>query len=87
MEVKLSSRFKKSFRKLHPRIQEKAIEKMRIFEESKSFDSHLNAHKLHGKQKAEWAYSVDRSYRISFIFLNGSKVLYLNIGTHDELYK
>jgi addiction module RelE/StbE family toxin len=87
MKVKLSSRFKKSFRKLHPRIQEKAVGKMRIFEESKSFDSRLEIHKLHGKQKDEWAYSIDRSYRISFIFLNENNVLYLNVGTHDELYK
>lgn len=85
MEVKLSSRFKKSFAKLYPRIQKKAIEKIVLFRKNQ-FDSRLNTHKLHGERKGEWAYSVDYSYRIVFIFLENDTVLYLDIGTHDELY-
>lgn len=86
MQVDVSSRFKKSFRKLHSFIQEKAILRMKIFEESNGRDPRLDVHKLHGKKKEEWAYSVDRSYRIIFIFLENNRVLYTNIGTHNELY-
>lgn len=86
MQVDVSSRFQKSFQKLHPVIQEKAILRMKIFKESNGRDQRLGVHKLHGKKKEEWAYSVDHSYRITFIFLEGNRVLYTNIGTHDELY-
>lgn len=86
MQVDVSSRFQKSFRKLHSFIQEKAILRMKIFEESNGRDSRLDVHKFHGKKKEEWVYSVDRSYRITFVLLEDNRVLYTNIGTHDELY-
>ncbi len=86
MQINVSSRFQKFFRKLHPVIQEKAILRMKIFKESNGRDPRLNIHKLHGKKKEEWAYSVDHSYRIVFMFLASDRVLYTNIGTHDELY-
>ncbi len=85
MEIKLSPRFKKSFTKLHPRVQRKAIEKIVVFRKNQ-FDPRLNTYKLHGERKGEWAYSVDYSYRIVFVFLGNDTVLYLDIGTHDELY-
>ena len=59
---------------------------MKIFKESSGRDPRLDVHNLHGKKKEEWAYSVDRSYRIVFIFLEGNQVLYTDIGTQDELY-
>ncbi|MBI1755369.1 type II toxin-antitoxin system mRNA interferase toxin, RelE/StbE family [Candidatus Azambacteria bacterium] len=85
MEIKLSPRFKKSFAKLHPRIQRKAVEKMAVFRKNQ-FDPRLNTHKLRGERKDEWAYSVDYSYRIVFVFLKDDVMLCLDIGTHDELY-
>jgi len=86
MEVELSSRFKKSFCKLQPRLQKKAVLRMKIFKESRGRDNRLNIHKLHGDKHNEWAYSVDYSYRISFVFIESDKVLYLDIGTHNEVY-
>ncbi len=85
MVISLSSRFKKSFRKLHTHIQKKAIEKIAIFRKN-PFDSRLDTHKLHGEKKEEWAFSVDYSYRISFIFLEDGKIIFTDIGTHDQLY-
>ena len=82
MEIVLSSRFKKSFRKLHPRIQKKAIEKSAIFK-NEPFNLRLDTHKLHGEKKEEWAFSVDYSYRISFVFLKDGNVIFTDIGTHD----
>ena len=82
MEIELSSRFKKSFRKLHPRTQKKAIEKTAVFR-VEPFNPRLDTHKLHGEKKEEWAFSVDYTYRISFIFLEDGKILFTDIGTHD----
>jgi len=85
MEIVLSSRFKKSFRRLHPRIQKKAIEKTTIFKYN-PFDPSLDTHKLHGEKKEELGFSINDSYRISFIFVESDKVIFINIGTHD-IYK
>ena len=86
MNIELSTRFKRSFRKLHPRIQDKAVAKMKIFKESGDRERRLRVHKLHGEKHSEWAYSVDQSYRISFIFLDPQTILYTDIGTHDTVY-
>ncbi|MEK9173585.1 MAG: type II toxin-antitoxin system mRNA interferase toxin, RelE/StbE family [Patescibacteria group bacterium] len=85
MESKLSNNFRKSFRKLHSRIQEKAAEKISIFEQN-PFDPRLDTHELHGKDRDIWSFSITGSYRIKFIFLDSNNVLFIEIGTHD-IYK
>jgi mRNA-degrading endonuclease YafQ of YafQ-DinJ toxin-antitoxin module len=83
--IKISSRYKKSFRVLDSKIQEKAIEKINIFREN-PFDARLKTHKLHGKDRDCWAFWIDYRYRIKFIFLSEKEVLFLDIGTHN-IYK
>jgi len=83
--IKISSRYKKSFRALDSQIQEKAIEKINIFREN-PFDPRLKTHKLHGKDKDCWAFWIDYKFRIKFIFLSENEVLFLDIGPHN-IYK
>ncbi len=66
-------------------ILEKAEEREKLFR-ANLFDPRLETHKLHGKDKNHWAYSINRKYRIKFLFLGDGDVLYLTIGTHDEVY-
>ena len=83
--VEYSRKFLKSLSRLPRGIVEKAQEKEFIFKEN-PFDPRLNTHKLHGKEKGLWAFSITHGYRIKFLPLNGNKVLFLEIGTH-EIYK
>jgi len=83
--VRASSKFKKSYKKLPKSIQNKAKEKEKIFRVN-SFDSRLDTHKLHGKYKEYWAFTVVGQYRIMFVFINSDRVDFINIGTH-EIYK
>lgn len=46
----------------------------------------LETHKLHGKYKEFWAFTVIGSYRVMFGFLTVNEVTFINIGTH-EIYK
>ena len=85
MEIYTTPRFDRSYKKLPVDIKNKAKAREVIFKYN-PFDARLSTHKLHGKRKDEWAYSVDYSYRIVFIFLEDNKILYLDIGTHKELY-
>jgi len=66
-------------------VLNKAEEKEKIFRQN-FFDSRLRTHKLSGKDKNCWAFWINNSYRIKFIFLSKKEVLFLDIGTHD-IYK
>lgn len=63
-------------------MQDKAKEKEKIFKIN-SFDSRLDTHKLHGKYKEYWAFTVVGQYRIIFAFISSDRVDFINIGTHE----
>ncbi len=51
------------------------------------FDSRLKTHKLSGRLKGLWAFSIAYDCRVVFKFLEeGKTVLLIDIGTHDEVY-
>ncbi len=83
--IELSNNYKKSFRKLHLKIQEEALKKIAFFQIN-PFHPILKTHKLSGKEKEHWGFWINYTYRIKFLFLNEEKVLFLGIGTHD-IYK
>lgn len=83
--IKTSRKFEKNYRKLPNPIKDLAEKKESIFRND-PFDPRLETHRLHGKDKEVWAFSVTQSYRIKFTFLDSSSVLFIEIGTHD-IYK
>ncbi|OHB20474.1 MAG: hypothetical protein A2939_01715 [Parcubacteria group bacterium RIFCSPLOWO2_01_FULL_48_18] len=76
--------FSKSFKTLPQIIKEKAIKQEAIFRQ-KVFDKRLNTHKLHGRLKDLWSFSIDNKYRIVFLVEKG-KIVFLEVGDHD-VYK
>jgi len=51
------------------------------------FHPQLETHKLHGKYKEYWAFTVIGQYRVMFKFMdNELDIGFINIGTH-EIYK
>jgi addiction module RelE/StbE family toxin len=87
MEIYVTSKFQKAYKKLPKEVKEKAKLKEKIFREN-PFDPRLKTHPLKGKYRGYWAFSIDYSYRIMFKFLNATKtkVAFINVGTH-EIYK
>lgn len=85
MIVRISSKFKKSYRKLPESVKSKAKEKEKIFRVN-PFATRLDTHTLHGKYKGYWSFTVVGQYRIMFAFIDSDKVDFINIGTH-EIYK
>ncbi|MDP3934852.1 MAG: type II toxin-antitoxin system mRNA interferase toxin, RelE/StbE family [Candidatus Giovannonibacteria bacterium] len=84
-KVEYASLFEKNFENLPEHIKKLAAKKDKLFQQN-AFHPSLETHKLGGKLKNDWAYSVNRDYRIHFYFVNDNTVVYLNIGTH-EIYK
>ncbi|OGG67787.1 hypothetical protein A3C95_02085 [Candidatus Kaiserbacteria bacterium RIFCSPHIGHO2_02_FULL_56_30] len=82
MDVEYSRRFLKSASNLPKSTIRQAEEKESLFRKE-PFHSSLRTHKLHGKDKDSWAFSINVRYRIKFIFLSKTRVLFLDIGLHD----
>lgn len=84
MKIFYHPRFKESYQTLTIILQRKAERREQIFR-ANPFDRRLDTHKLHGRLKSKWSFSIDDKYRILFEF-NNSEVVFLDIGDH-ELYK
>ena len=60
-------------------------DRIQIFSEN-PFDATLKTHKLGGKLKELWAFSLNRDLRIVFRFVKPNTAVLENIGTHDDVY-
>ena len=82
MEIKYTSHFVKHFRKLPTNIKKKACQKEQLFKYNPYLAS-LNTHKLSGKLKRYYAFSIDYQYRIIFAFEQDGSVTFIEIGSHS----
>ena len=80
-----TSQFKKSLKRMPEFVHKAFLEKEGEFL-SDPFHPVLETHKLHGKYKDYWAFTVIGQYRVMFLFLSNNDVGLINIGTHD-IYK
>ena len=78
MEINVTPRFIKSYKKLHKEIQEKAKVKEAVFRKN-PFDKRLKTHKLSGKEKESWTFWVDYSYRLGSFLNLTYKALFLGV--------
>ncbi|MCX6809807.1 MAG: type II toxin-antitoxin system mRNA interferase toxin, RelE/StbE family [Candidatus Berkelbacteria bacterium] len=79
--IKVTPRFEKSFSKLPVEIQKATIIKKKAFVRD-PFAPDLKTHKLSGKLKGLWSFSVSYSYRILLEFDRDDRVLFHDIGDH-----
>ena len=82
MHVDYSNKFLKAAARLSAELIALADEKEALFKKDR-FHPSLETHKLHGKDKETWAFSINRKYRIKFIFISNNHVLFVDVGTHD----
>ena len=85
MIIRLTSKFRKAYKKMPKMVKVKAGDREKIFR-TNPFDARLDTHKLHGKYKEYWAFTVLGQYRIMLAFSGKEFVDFINIGTHD-IYK
>ncbi len=88
MEVSFSSSFRRVFKK---RIKGNVDLEARFWEKLEQFTTHpydpsLKTHKLSGKLKDLWGFSVDYDERVLFYFTDDGNAVFVDIGSHDEVY-
>ncbi|MFA4835724.1 MAG: type II toxin-antitoxin system mRNA interferase toxin, RelE/StbE family [Dehalococcoidia bacterium] len=82
------SSFKRAYKKMaraNPAMKSRIGEALQVFV-ADPFASSLQTHKLSGKMRGLWAFTVEYDCRIVFRFLKGGEVLLIDIGKHDEVY-
>lgn len=89
MEVSFSSSFKKAFKK---RIKGTNSEtefwnRLELFTID-PFSPKLRTHKLSGRLKELWGFSIEQDLRVVFYFTNDkpTKSVFVDIGNHDQVY-
>jgi addiction module RelE/StbE family toxin len=88
MQIEFSVRFLKSFKKLVSRRPEVAIsvlQKVLLFS-SDPFSPSLALHKLKGRLNDVWSFSVENDVRIIVDREDPNKVVFVDIGSHDQVY-
>ena len=85
MKIYYSSRFAKEYRRLPLKVKLLAEKKEEIFR-TDPFRTQLRTHKLTGKLKEYYSFSIDYQYRIIFEFIHEDTVWFHSVGTHS-VYK
>lgn len=89
MEISFSQSFKKAFNK---RIKGTGVEddfwNQLEFFSIDPYTPRLKTHKLSGKLKDLWSFSIEYNLRVVFYFTNDNpkKAILVDIGTHEEVY-
>ncbi|MDI6804620.1 MAG: type II toxin-antitoxin system mRNA interferase toxin, RelE/StbE family [Bacteroidota bacterium] len=88
MKVSFDPAFKRAFRKriaASEKLKQHFFELLNIFMID-PFDAKLRTHKLSGKLDGLYSFRVDYDVRVVFYFADKDKIVFLDIGTHDEVY-
>ena len=88
IEIIPSTSFQRDFKK---RIKGNTIKENSFYKNidlfiNNPFDPKLKTHKLTGKLKDLWSFSIDYNLRVVFHWIDENTILLENIGSHDEVY-
>ncbi len=88
IEIAFSSSFKRTFKqRIAGNVGRENTFRTKIESFSNNpFEPSLKTHKLSGRLKDYWSFSVEYDLRIIFYFSDKQKVVLIDIGTHKEVY-
>ena len=71
-------------RKKDPKFYKKIKKQLILFQQN-PYHRSLRTHKLTGKLKNVWSISISKSIRM--LYIDSDSYYFIQIGTHDEVYK
>lgn len=87
LTTRIYERQLKKFKNKHPQLKEKYIQTVLMLEKNPYHPS-LRLHKLKGRYQEYYSISINMKYRIMIDFIiRDDKVILLDIGNHDFLYR
>jgi addiction module RelE/StbE family toxin len=81
MIIYYSSKFAKEYKHLPRKIKLIAEKREKIFRIN-PFDARLKTHRLSGKLKEYYSFSIDYHYRIIFEIVQANTIWFHSVGTH-----
>lgn len=85
MQAIFHKRFQKNYAKLSDGVKDKFENQLEVFY-GDCFDKKLSNHELHGKYKNHRSINVSGDLRAIYTMLNKDTALFIDIGSHSELY-
>ena len=88
VEIAFSSSFKRAFKrriKGNKEREDNFRAKLESFQKN-PFKPDLKTHKLSGKLKDYWSFTIEYDLRVIFYFADKEKAVFIDIGTHKEVY-
>jgi len=82
MEIYYSSKFAREYKKLPLKIKKRAEAAEKLFREN-PLHPKLRTHKLKGRLKEFWSFSIDEKYRIIFEFQQKNLIWFHSVGDHS----
>lgn len=85
-EVIFDAVFERSFKNYTKRLPAEELDGLKerlIIFRNNPFNPKLKTHKLKGRLKEYWAFSISYSDRILFRFLDKGRVFFIDIGDHS----
>ena len=82
MQILFTPNFLRQLKKLEPSLREEVLEKIELFQKNKR-DTSLKVHKLSGKLKDRYSFSINYRYRIIFTYFSKEEVILTAVGDHD----
>lgn len=77
-----SPHFTRAAKRLPPELISEASEREDLFRRD-CFDPRLRTHKLKGKHRDLWSFSITSKYRIMFRFIDADAVYFIDVGDHS----
>jgi len=88
LKISFDESFKRAYKKKikgNINLEQKFRNKLEILKNN-PFDSRLKTHKLSGKLKDLWSFSIEYDQRVVFYFIDPDKIVFIDIGNHDQVY-
>ena len=84
MEIFYAAKFIRRVKKFPVHTRESIRKRIKIFLQDRE-DARLNVHKLQHRND-EWSFSVSYDLRIIFLFEKPDRIIFVDIGSHDDVY-
>lgn len=88
IKISFDNSFKRAFKKCikgNKTLEKKFRDKLEQFQKN-PFEPSLKTHKLSGKLKDLWSFTIEYDIRIIFYFTDNNDAVFIGIGSHDQVY-
>jgi addiction module RelE/StbE family toxin len=88
IKISFDNSFKRAFKKRikgNKTLEKKFRDKLEQFQKN-PFEPSLKTHKLSGKLKDLWSFTIEYDQRVVFYFTDNNDAVFIDIGSHDQVY-